>query len=249
MKIFIVEDDPKIRATVKSLVGLVVPEADIVGEAHSVAAALQGIPASQPDVLLLDVEIEGGTTFDVLAQLPKLHAQVIFITAHDTYAIQAIKCSALDYIVKPIDPDDLEQALVKAETALQENYAQLVEWQALKMNVHTAAHKPSKLVLKDNESIHLVDIKEIIRCESSSNYTTFYLLDGSSIMVSKTMKEYEGMLEGQGFFRVHQSHLINLHQFARLDKREGGIVIMKDGSQLPVAVRKKEDLLEALSQL
>lgn len=249
MKIFIVEDDPNIRATIKTLLQLVRPDAQLLGEAHSVETALQGISASRPDVLLLDVEIEGGTTFDVLAHLPKQSAQVIFITAHDTYAIQAIKCSALDYIVKPIDPDDLEQALNKAEQAIRSSQGQSLEWQALKMNVQTPAHKPSKLVLKDNESIHLVDIKEIIRCESSSNYTQFYLLDGTKFMVSKTMKDYESMLEGQGFFRVHQSHLINLHQFSRLDKRDGGTVVMKDGSQLPVAVRKKEDLLEALSQM
>lgn len=247
MRVVLIDDDTAVRDNLKILLSIYAPEAQIVGEANGVQAGLECIKSNRPDLVLLDVEMKDGTGFDLLAIYGQLDFKLIFVTGHNEYAIKAFKYSALDYVLKPVDPDDLKVALEKAGQAFDDK-EQNLKVSTLVQNKQ-AASTDKKVILKDAETVYLVAVKDIVRCESEANYTHFFLADGRRVMVSKTLKEYDQLFEGQSFFRAHQSHLINLLHFDRYEKKEGGIVHMKDGSTLPVAVRKKDALMSALENL
>lgn len=247
MRVVLIDDDSAVRENLKILLSIYAPDAQIVGEANGVQAGLECIKANKPDLVLLDVEMKDGTGFDLLAIYGNLDFKLIFVTGHNEYAIKAFKYSALDYVLKPIDPDDLKVALEKAGQAFDDG-EQNLKVSTLVQNKQ-AANADQKVILKDAETVYLVSVKDIVRCESEANYTHFFLADGRRVMVSKTLKEYDQLFQGQSFFRAHQSHLINLLHFDRYEKKEGGIVYMKDGSTLPVAVRKKDALMSALENL
>jgi len=244
MRTIIIDDKIAIRASLKMLLALYTPEVVLIGEADGVQTGLKCIQEHQPDLVLLDVEMEDGLGFDLLALCKEINFKVIFVTAHDAYAIKAFKYSAIDYLLKPVDPDELVKAIKKAQTQLSTHQQQLA--------FHTLQHnrqvkgQQHRLLLSDADHVYLVGIEEIVRCQSAGNYTQFHLTDKRSILVSKTMKEYANLLEDANFFRAHQSHLINLAHFNKYEKKDGGIVHMKDGSTLPVAIRRKERLFEVL---
>lgn len=247
MRIVLVDDDASIRDNMKTLLSIYAKDCEVIAEASGVKEGVECLKINKPDLLLLDVEMQDGTGFDLLSIYGKLDFNVIFITGHNAYAIKAFKYSAIDYILKPVDPEELQAALKKAKSA------QSFEEQNLGVSNlvenREKADLDKKIVLKDTETVYLVSTKDIIRCESEANYTKFYLVDGRKLTISKTLKEYDKLFQDQAFFRAHQSHLINLHHFDRYEKREGGTLIMKDGSSLPVAVRKKEALMQALETL
>lgn len=247
MRIVLIDDDPVVRDNMKTLLSIFSPESEIVGEAGGVKEGLECLNQTKPDVVLLDVEMKDGTGFDLLTFYGQPDFKVIFVTGHNGYALKAFKYSALDYLLKPVDPTDLVEALDKMK----------VSADTTELNIKIANHRHNKMntafeqtiVLKDTETVYLVRLADIIRCESEGNYTKFYLKDERKLTISKTLKEYDSLFEGNSFFRAHQSHLINLRHFDRYEKREGGVVFMKDGSTLPVAVRKKESLMMALETL
>ncbi|MEQ9402516.1 MAG: LytTR family DNA-binding domain-containing protein [Cyclobacteriaceae bacterium] len=247
MKIVLVDDDSTVRDNLRTLLSMYVKEAEVIAEADGVQAGLKCLSEFTPDLLLLDVEMKDGTGFDLLSLYGHLDFKVIFVTGHDAYAIKAFKYSAIDYILKPVDPDELIRAIGKAKDVL------TLEEQNVKVsNLVGNKNIPradQKILLKDAETVYLIAVKDIVRCESETNYTKFFLVDGRKLTISKTLKEYDALFQDQSFFRAHQSHLINLVHFDRYEKKEGGIVHMKDGSTLPVAVRKKEALMEALGDL
>jgi two-component system LytT family response regulator len=247
MRIILIDDEEVVRDNLKTLLAIYSPESVVIAEADGVQSGLECLKANKPDLLLLDVEMKDGTGFDLLSFYGELDFKVVFVTGHNGYAIKAFKYSAIDYLLKPVDPDDLISALSKVNE--QNNHAEL----NLKVSNLTENKKSvfaeKKIVLKDAETVYLITVKDIIRCQSETNYTRFYLIDGRKILVSRTLKEFASLFEDQLFFRAHQSHLINLHHFDRYDKKEGGIVYMKDGTTLPVAVRKKESLMSALENL
>lgn len=247
MRIVLVDDDANMRENLRTLLSIYSPESTVIAEANGVRTGLECLKKHQPDLLLLDVEMKDGTGFDLLAEYGELNFKVIFVTGHDAYAIKAFKYSAIDYVLKPVDPDDLSEAIKKANDALDENELNL----KIANLFQNKRSNPSNqtLILKDAEAVYLVHIKDIIRCESETNYTKFFLADGRKIMVSKTLKEFDSLLEEQSFFRAHQSHLINLLHFDHYEKKDGGMVYMKDGSTLPVAIRKRESLMSALANL
>jgi len=247
MRIVLVDDDANVRENLKILLSIYAPDAEVIGEANGVMAGIECIKTHKPDLVLLDVEMGDGTGFDLLSIYGELDFKLIFVTGHNAYAIKAFKYSALDYVLKPVDPDDLKAALMKARES-QNELEQNLKVKNLVSN-KKVKDADQKVILKDNNAVYLVSIKEIVRCESDGNYTNFFLTDGRHVMVSKTLKEYDQLFEGQSFFRAHQSHLINLLHFDKYEKKEGGIVHMKDGSLLPVAVRKKEALMMALAAL
>jgi len=247
MRIILVDDDDIVKDNLKTLLSIYAPDADVVAEADGVKSGIACIRQHKPDLVLLDVEMGDGTGFDLLAMYGQLDFKVIFITGHDAYAIKAIKFSAIDYLLKPVDPELLSNALSRAKQAIDAN-EQNLKVSTLFQNQETPL-LDQKIVLKDAETVYLVAIKDIVRCESQANYTWFFLSGGRKIMVSKTLKEFDSLFESKYFFRAHQSHLINLVHFDRYEKKEGGILHMKDGSMLPVAVRKKELLMNALDQL
>ncbi|MFY7963691.1 MAG: LytR/AlgR family response regulator transcription factor [Chitinophagaceae bacterium] len=239
----IVDDENKGRQTLQKILFLLQAQVNIIGEASSVAEAVQSINQLKPELVFLDINLGDGTGFDVLEQIQYKNFQLIFITAHEEFALKAFRYSAIDYITKPIDPDVLESALQKVyKQNKQTNLEQKLE--ALFLN----KQKINKLALPSTTGLELVKVSEIVRCESSNNYTTFYLNNQRKILVSKTLKEYEELLMEEGFFRIHQSHLINLEYATGYNKLDGGFVQMADGSQIEISRRKKDAFLDLLTK-
>lgn len=244
MRAIVVDDEDNIRLTTVTLLQALCPDVEVVGEANSVKTAVKSISKNQPDLVFMDIEMEDGTGFDVVSRLPDSKFRVIFITAHDAYAIKAFRFAALDYLLKPLDADELKKAVKRAQdhfgrVNLQKSQLEVLEG-------HKDGTALDKIVLSDAENIHLVSIQDILRCESSTNYTLFHLKNGEKIMVSKPLKEYDQLLSDKQFFRTHQSHLINLKHFARYEKKDGGSAVLTSGERVPVATRKKENLINAL---
>ncbi|MCB9232728.1 MAG: response regulator transcription factor [Bacteroidia bacterium] len=246
IKIAIIDDEPKARGILRLLLAEFKPGFEITGEAGDVESGLKLIYQTRPDVVLLDVRMPDGTGFDLIGRLEPPHPKIIFVTAYDQYALQAIRLSAIDYILKPVIPTDLMSALEKAE--------ELMDEESMESRIRTAIdnykspNSIGKIVLKTAESIIVVRIDEVVRCQSEANYTTFFLENGRSLVVSKPLKEYEVMLSPGGFLRVHQSHLINL-QFFREFRKKDDLVVLTDGSEAPVASRKKDILLRAIDAM
>ncbi|MEO1050155.1 MAG: LytTR family DNA-binding domain-containing protein [Bacteroidota bacterium] len=244
MRTLLIEDEPSARNTLTTMLKTYCPEVEMAGTASCIDQGLQLIKAFDPQLLFLDVQLPDGEGFDLLRKLSKINFQVIFVTAHESYALKAIKFSALDYLVKPIDPDDLVSAVNKA-------MAEPVG-HATSKRIHTLFDNTrdnrglSKLVLKDHYGMQVVSIDEIIHIEANGSYSDFFLECGDKLCVSKSIGDYQRILSNHQFFRSHKSHLINLNQLLRYDRREGDQLIMKDGSYVPLAIRKKEQLLKLL---
>jgi two-component system LytT family response regulator len=244
----IIDDEVGMRNNLKYQLKALDLPVRLVGEATNVAEGIALLQEHEPDLVFLDVEMPDGKGFDVLKQMPELSAKVIFVTAHNHYAVEAFRFSALDYLLKPIDEDELQLAVSKAvQNKEKEGYQMRIS--AFLNNMEDVSTKYKKLVLKNSDSIFAVQISDIIRLESSNNYTTFYLENEAPIVVSKTLKEYDEMLTRYGFYRIHQSHLMNLNYFVRYDKKDGGMIVMKDKTTLPIAAKKKDALFEYLEKL
>ena len=217
-KVLIIDDENPTREFIRKMLESFDLNLEIYTDGENVQSGIEAIERIKPDIVLLD------------------------ITAFQEFAVQAIKFSALDYILKPIDAEELRNAVTNALQLLthKKDDHQL---QALQHNIQP--HLKRKLVLKTQESIFVVEIDDIVHCEADKNYTFFYLNDGKKILVSKTLKDYDTLLSGLQFFRVHQSHLINVDFFETFIKADGGTVVMKDKSKIPLASRKKEAFLKA----
>ena len=200
--------------------------------------------AKNPDIFLLDVNLFDGTGFDLLKQIPLPHYNVICITAHDEDAIRAFRFSAIDYILQPVVAGELLAAIDKAAQTISREETEL-KLNALLSNLDSA----KKIVLKTAESIHIVQISNIIRCEADIHYTTFFLKHKPSLLVSKTLKDFAELLEPAGFYRTHQSHLVNINHIMRFDKGEGGHLVMDDESIVPVSSRKREELFNLFEKM
>jgi len=242
----IIDDEVQIRAMLAQMLELYCPDARLVGEADGVESGLRMVRHKLPELVLLDISMADGTGFDFLERSGDIDFKIIFITAYQEYAVRAFKYSALDYLLKPVDPDELSKAIKRAEKIIQSNFHKQLE--VLKENLGTdIRHK--KMVLKTLDQIYLVNAANVIRCDSDSGYTTFYLQDNRKITVSHSIGEFEEILEEQGFLRVHKSHIVNLAFLDHFDKAEGGYVVMTDGSRIPVASRKRDTLLELFDKL
>ncbi len=246
-RVLIIDDEPNVRELISYTLKNV-ESVELVGEAASVEAGLEAIRNYQPDIVLLDVHLPDGTGFDLLRHIERIKFKVIFITAHQEYSIQAFKFSAIDYLLKPFSPEELEGAIKRALLNLHKDFNLSME--VFNENIkNTIPQENKRLVLKTTENIFVLTIKEIIRCESDGAYTRFFLTDGRKILVSKILKEYDELLQNYNFFRVHQSHLINIEYMETFNKLNGGFVIMKDKSSVPVSSRKKESLLKLIDRL
>jgi len=245
-KVLIIDDENKTKEFIKRLLISFGHNFDIYTDGSNVESGISAINKIKPDLVFLDIQMPDGNGFDVLKGVKYKEFEIVFITAYQEYAIQAIKFSALAYILKPIDIEELEDAVDKALTTLKKKKNE-VQFNALANNIDRGEKK--KLVLKTQESVYVLELKEIIRCEADKNYTSFYLESGKRILVSKTLKEYDLLLSGHSFFRVQQSHLVNLDHINRYDKADGGAVIMKDGSSVPLSPAKKEQFFQILENL
>jgi two-component system LytT family response regulator len=245
-KLLIIDDENRTREFVKKIIDSFQLDIEVFTDGENVETGIEAINRIKPDIVLLDIQMPDGTGFDVLSSIETKNFEVIFITAYQEYAIKAIKFSALDYILKPIDSEELHSSIITAMDAL-EFKREDDQYLALENNIQATNRR--KLVLKTQESVFVVDLSEIVRCEADKNYTFFYLNSGKKILVSRTLKDYETMLNGYGFFRIQQSHLINLEYLDRYDKTQGGAIIMKDGVSVPLSSAKKEQFFKLLEKL
>jgi len=246
MKILIVDDELSPREQSKRLLAEFFPEITVCAEAENVNLAYEAILIHQPDVVLLDVDMPDGTAFDLLKRLSQISFNIIFITAHEKYALQAIKFSALDYLLKPYTSGDFIEAIRKAQRKEEAEDSSL-KFNALLQNFQH--QQPSKIVLRTSDSIHVVQLNEIIRLQADGAYTTFYVLNRKPIVVSKNLKEYDNLLENSGFIRTHQSHLVNSRYIVCFHKTDGGSLGLTDKTQVPVASRYKEKVLQAIERI
>lgn len=241
LKILIIDDELPVQQMLQKVVAEFCINVEIVGTADNIKKALAVIHEFRPDLLLLDINLPDGNGFELLERIEGTVPKTIFITAYDEYAIKAFRISAVDYILKPINIDDLVAAIEKCRDQT-ERESLSDKLKILVQNLNDTRNDDKKIVLKTQESIYIVKVADIIRCESDHNYTEFYLTDGRKLLVSKTLKDFETMLDGYGFFRTHQSHLVNLNCIARFDRADGGELVLTNQSRVPVSVRKREEL-------
>lgn len=248
----IIDDDKHLREGLKALLVQFTTDINVVGEADSVKTGIIAIEKYRPEVIFLDIHLSDGTGFDILENLKKSNgivtSQIVFITAHEQYAVKAFKFSALDFILKPIDPDELPETIKKirniaAKTKSYDHIDLLLE------NIRKKVDNFKRIALSTNDGIHLFDVADIIRCEASRGYTEFFIKNHKPVLISKNLKEYEELLAEQGFERVHQSHLINLAYLKSYIKTDGGYVIMADNTQIPIAQSKRERLQTLIKNL
>lgn len=248
----IVDDDINLRNGMKGLLKLYAPEITIIGEADNVKSGVAEILIKDPQVVFLDIQLTDGTGFDILEHITKIkgkvNANIVFITAHEKYAIKAFRFSALDFLLKPVDPDELQEVITKIKNNLESkpNFSNI---DLLLENISKKVDTFKRIALSTSDGIHLYEIGNIIRCESQDNYTKFHIKDQTPVLISKTLKEYDELLSEHGFERIHQSHLINITYLKAYIKSDGGYVLMKDGSNLPISQRKKERLKEILNTI
>jgi two-component system LytT family response regulator len=242
----VVDDIPEALQMLSNDIEKYHPEITLIGKANSVISAAKLLQKNHPDILFLDIMLGDGTGFDILEIVPKLKSKIIFVTASDEYAIKAFKFAAIDYILKPYSNEDLANAIKKAKEQIQPNKEQL---SVLQDSIKNPRSTSQKISLHTSEKIIVIQISEILRCKSDNNYTTFYLENGQRILVSKTLKYYADMLKEHQFIRVHQSHLINIKYIKEFIKSDGGYLILKDKTNIPVSVRKRNEVMEILNDL
>jgi two-component system, LytTR family, response regulator len=248
MKILVVDNETNIREGIVQLIKNFCPFEAQLFEANGVVTGLKSIAEINPDLLFLDVELDDGTGMDLLSKLNEINFHVIFVTAHNKYAIDAFRFSAIDFLLKPIAPDELIEAFDKVNKHIKNNFLQ-DQLQVMQDSLNKITHKEKKIVLKDSNSIYFVNVNDIIRCESDGQYTEFWIENTKRIVISKSLKEYEEMLEPYGFIRPHHSHLINTNKILRFDKVDGGSLIMQNNDEIPVSHRKKTQILHILDSL
>ena len=254
LRAVIIDDEANARQALTNMLQFVAPEVVICGEAKNVDLGIELINTQKPNLVFLDIQMPGKTGFDLLSSFDKLDFGVIFTTAYQEYALKAFRFSAIDYLLKPIDPDELQEAVKKYKgmmgevdkkqlEILQEHLANptIIEDKIRKPNLH------QRIALPSAEGVHFINLSDIIQCESLGSYTKFNLINGQKIVVSKLLKEYEEILDNYHFFRVHQSNIINLEHIKRYVKGDGGQVWMIDNAEIEVSRRRKEEFLALLS--
>jgi len=248
IKTLVIDDEDKLRKMLIDTLKRYCKDIEIVGEAENVTKGVEIIRQLSPDLVFLDINMPDGTGFDLLSQVKGIDFKLIFVTAYEEYAVKAIKFSALDYILKPIDFDEVILAVEKARNIInQEVYNTKLD--SLLTNIESPTKENKKIALNTSSNIYIVNVADIIRCESDKNYTTFYLDTGKKLIVSRTIKEFDELLSGYDFFRSHKSHLVNIAYIKQYEKRDGGYIVLKDDSTVPVSLRKKDQLIKLFESL
>ncbi len=239
----LVDDETDNLRILKRLLETYCPNVSIVGTAEGVETALQLIRTTKPDLAFLDIEMIQGNAFDLLNQLLPLDFEVIFVTAFDEYALRAFKYSAVDYLLKPVDVDDLRRAVDKVAARSGEK-VELSHIKTLLENVNATQISQQKMALPTLNGLSFVVISDIIRFESQGHYTTIFLGGGERLLTTRDIREYEDLLPQTIFYRIHNSHIINLQKIQKYQKGRGGYVIMDDGTSIEVASRRRLDFLQ-----
>lgn len=240
IRVILIDDEENARMTIRELLALNCPEVKIEAEAESVQTAATQIRLVQPDAIFLDIKLNESTGFDLLALFPNPKFHVIFTTAFDQFALKAFKYNAIDYLTKPIDPDELIAAVGKVKSTLPVP-------KKIDGLINGLRHKKfDQIALSTNDELVFLKLEKIIRLESNSNYTTFYTEENDRVMVARTLKEFEDILPQDNFSRIHQSHIVNLDHVKKVIKEDGGYALTSDNVKLPISRRKKEVFIEAL---
>lgn len=242
IRAILIDDEPKNNRILKLMLEEFCPDVLIEGQADNTADGVNLIKEVEPDLVFLDIEMPYGSGFDLLDQLKPVSFEVIFITAFNNYSLKAIKYSALDYLLKPVNIDELVTAVAKAsEKVTSRNVNARIE--NLLYNLKRPQSDVQKIALPAKEGYVFVLLSDIIRCESKSGYTTFYVKDMEKIVSSRSIKGYEPLLANDIFFRIHNSHIVNLNYIKKYHRGRGGYIEMEDGSMLEVATRRKDELM------
>lgn len=240
IKAVIIDDEPDARSGLRGLLRQVNFPIEILGEAGDIPAAQRLILRTDPDLVFLDVQLQEGTGFHLLARLPDLTADVIFVTAYDKYAIQAFQMAAFGYLLKPLQISELEEILHR----YQERNSSIKTKDRNRILVdNSRSEQQKKIVLSNVGGFRVVDLSDIIYLRGEVNYTRFFLANGDTVMVSRTLRDYENMLSELGFYRCHQSFLLNLSHVVEYRKGEGGVAIMSNGDGLDISRRRKADFV------
>ena len=248
IKAIIVDDELGARESLSKMIEKNCKNIEVIAKADSMKSAYDAISSLHPDLVFLDIEMPNGNAFDLLEKFKEIDFNIIFTTAYDHYAIKAIKFSAVDYILKPIDPEELIVAVKRFDERMGGKVSLDKQFKTLLSNVRPE-NKLKKVGIPDGDGLIFINLSDIIRCDSDGNYTFFILTSGKKIIASRTLGEYEQMFADDNFFRIHRSHLINLEHVKKYIKGEGGYVVMTDNSQVEVSRRNKNDFLEKLSHL
>jgi two-component system LytT family response regulator len=247
LKTIIIDDEVNAVDFINTIIGEYCPELEVVGKAHNVTEGVSKIMESKPDLVFLDVEMPNGTGFDLLAHFPEKEFDVVFITAFNHYAIKAIKFSAVDYILKPININEFIEAVSRV---LQKRSSTSVRgndnFKILMENLKTST--PSRLAIPTADGMEYLNPKEILRIEADRSYSWFFLAGNRKILVSKNLKEFQDLLGDRYFFRSHNSHLINLKYVRRFIRREGGYIEMQDGAHIPISRNRKDLFLTHMAR-
>lgn len=243
LKAIIVDDENHSRETLKNLLEEFCPDVKVLASVGNVQNAVKEIKLLNPDLVFLDIELQSGTGFDILAQLGEINFEVIFTTAFDQYAIKAIKFSSLDYLLKPIDLEELQNAIEKARKIKNRtSYNQ----QLVSLLNNLRQPKSSRICLATFDGMEFVNISDISYCEASGSYTSFKLTNGKKLLVSKHLKEYENLLAEHHFLRIHNSFLINLKEVKKYYKSDGGYILMNNNDTVSISRGKKDFFLRAM---
>lgn len=242
----LVDDMPRALKVLQSDLIELFPDINIIGTADSVVNAAKLLRQHTPDILFLDIMLGDGTGFDLLEIFPGLTSKIIFVTAYEEHAIKAFRFSAVDYLLKPINPEDLSEAVIKVKNQLSNSNENI---SVLKETINNPDKLPTRISLHTQDEIIIVSIDDIVRCKADSNNTIFVLESGKKIFVTKTLKQYERLLSEHRFFRTHQSHLVNIDYIQAFVRKDGGYLLMKNDDIVSVSVRKRSDLMALLDKM
>jgi two-component system LytT family response regulator len=248
IRAIIIEDEKMSKEALCRMLEKYCPTVEVVAEADGYRKGVEEIRKHHPDVIFLDIQMPDGSGFRVLEELEEIDFEIIFTTAFDQFAIKAIKYSALDYLLKPIIPEDLMEAVTRVEKKKAE-HTRRKSLETGNEDLRLREERNPKIVLSTSEMIHVINVNDIIRCESDNYYTYFYFVDGRKLLVSKTLKENEELLTQYNFIRPHKSHLINIKFIKSYIRQEGGYILMNDGTKIPVSRRKKDKIIEIIFNL
>lgn len=248
IKAVIIDDEPAMQEVNRKYLESYFPEISLCGIANSVESGVRLIIEKDPELVLLDVELGTETGFQILEALKPYSFKVVFITGYDSYALRAIKFSAIEYILKPVDITEFKLAIQKVVSEFHQKDEHEMQNQYL-LDSMRKEFNLKKLILKTADSLHIIDINNILFCQSDNSYTTFFIENEEKIVVSRSIKDYEELLGEHNFFRPHQSYLVNLNKVKKIDKSDGGFIIMKNKKEIPVSVRQKKRLVDMLENL
>lgn len=245
IKAIIVDDEQHCIDALKTMLQKKCPEVTVLAGVNSVQDAKQVIDELHPDLVFLDVEMPHQNGFELLKLYDKVNFDVIFTTAYEQYALKAIKFNALDYLLKPFSVQDLQEALRKFhERRINKTDNGMAPLEVFLQNMKTIQQTNKKIALPTINGLVFMPVQNIVRCESTGNYTRIFFTDRKQLLVSKPLKEFEELLTDVDFFRVHNSHLINLQQMESYIQGEGGFALMSDGTQVEVSRRRKAEFLK-----